>query len=265
MKTLKKHNHEDTNSDSNSKHEYYCMDDVGLDLKDVNASKTIALSDLHRPPQKCQKIDHLTPVTIVLIKTWLGKSRFKKIRILLGSRSSGSIILENFVCKQWMQNDTTTSWITKGGNFQKSKKCKTTFILMEFFKNKSIEWNLHVDSTPSPHHYDMILGHDIMSELGITLNFKDQMMTWDDSTINMKDPESLPDLLNPVNDFSGTMIIMRQRHFKRLLSISRKFSMRNTNRRTSAWSYRRADTSLKMRNISYMPQSSVGTRCLEIN
>ena len=27
-----------------------------------------------------------------------------------------------------------------------SKKCKTTFILKEFFENKSIEWNLHVDS-----------------------------------------------------------------------------------------------------------------------
>ena len=46
----------------------------------------------------------------------------------------------------------------------------------------------------------MILGHDIMSELGITLNFKDQTMTWDDSTIHMKDAESLPDLLDPVND-----------------------------------------------------------------
>ena len=40
-----------------------------------------------------------------------------------------------------------------------------------------------------------------MSKLRITLNFKDQTMTWDDSTINMKDPESLPDLLDPVNDF----------------------------------------------------------------
>ena len=100
-----------------------------------------------------------------------------------------------------MQNDTTTSWITIGRNFQTSKKCKTTFILEEFFKNKSIEWNLHVDSTPGLHRYDMILGHDIMSELRIMLNFKEQTMTWDDSTINMKDPESLPDLLDPVNDF----------------------------------------------------------------
>ena len=94
MKTLKKCNHEDTDSNSNSKHEYYCMEDVGLVLEGINASKTIALYDLHRPPQKCQKINHLTPMTIVLIKTWLEKSRFKKNRILLDSRKSGSIILE---------------------------------------------------------------------------------------------------------------------------------------------------------------------------
>ena len=60
---------------------------------------------------------------------------------------------------------------------------QTTIILKEFFDKKSIEWNLHVDSTPGLHRYDMILGCDIMSELRITLNFKDQMMTWDDSTI----------------------------------------------------------------------------------
>ena len=100
-----------------------------------------------------------------------------------------------------MQKDTTTNWITKGENFQMSKKCKTTFILKEFYENKSIEWNLHVDSTPGPHHYNMILHHDVMSELGITLDLKDQTMTWDDSTINMKDTESFPELWDPVNDF----------------------------------------------------------------
>ena len=56
MKTLKMCNCEDTNSDSDSKHEHYCMEDVGVDLEDVNASETIALSDLHRSPQKCQKL-----------------------------------------------------------------------------------------------------------------------------------------------------------------------------------------------------------------
>ena len=151
-------------------------------------------------------------------------SRFKKNRILLDGRISGSIVLEKFAHKLRMQKDTTTKWIMKGGNFKTSKKCKTTFILKEFFENKS-KWNLHVDSTPGPHQYDMILGHNIMSELGIMLNFMDKTMTWDDSTINMKDPESFPELLDPVNDFSGTMINMRQRHFKKLPPISRKFLM----------------------------------------
>ena len=50
----------------------------------------------------------------------------------------------------------------------------------------------------------------------------------------MKDPESLPDLLNPINDFSsGATISMEQRCFKKLLLISRKFSMRSTHR----WTY----------------------------
>ena len=201
MKTLKKCSHEDTNSNSDLEHEHYCMEEISLDFEGIiNVSETFALSHMCRPPQKCQKTNHLTPVTIALINTQLGKSRFNKIRILLDSRSSRSIILNKFVNKIWMQND-TTSWIMKGGNFQTSKKCKTTFILKEFFKSKSIEWNLHVDSTPGPHCYDMILGHDIISELRIMLNFKDQTMNWVDSTIHMKVPESLPDLLDPVNDF----------------------------------------------------------------
>ena len=199
--TLKKCNHEDTDSDSDLEPEQYHMEDVGLDLKEVNVSENLALADLHGCPQKHQKTNQLTPVTVALINTRLGKSKFKKVRILLDTGSSGSIILEKFVRNLCMKNDNTTNWITKGGNFQTSKKCKTTFILKEFYKNKSIEWNLHVDSTPSPHQYDMVLGHNIMSELGIMLNFKDQTMTRDDSTINMKDPESLPDLLDPVNDF----------------------------------------------------------------
>ncbi len=128
-------------------------------------------------------------------------SRFHKIRILLDSGSSGSIILEKYVHKLHMKNDHRTVWDTKGGIFRTSKKCKATFILNEFFQNKAIEWNLHVDLTPGPHCYYMILGRDIMQELGITLDFKDQTMMWDDSTVNMKDPDTLLDLLDPVNDF----------------------------------------------------------------
>ena len=99
MKALKKCSHEDIDSNRDLEHEHYHMEDVSLDLGDVNGSETFALSDLCRPPQKQQKANHLTPVTVALINTWLGKSRFKKIRILLDSGSSGSIILEKSICK----------------------------------------------------------------------------------------------------------------------------------------------------------------------
>ena len=39
MKTLKKCNHEDTHSNSDSENENYCMEDVSLDLEDVNQCK----------------------------------------------------------------------------------------------------------------------------------------------------------------------------------------------------------------------------------
>ena len=56
IKTLKKCSCKDTNSDSDSENEHYHMEDVSLDLKEVNVSETFALSDLCRPPQKCQKV-----------------------------------------------------------------------------------------------------------------------------------------------------------------------------------------------------------------
>ena len=121
-KNLKKCNREDSDTNSDSEHEHYHMEDAGLDLKEVNVSENFALSDLHNVQENVKKTNQLTPVTIALINTWLGKSRFKKIRILLDSGSSGSIILEKFVHKLRMKNDATTSWITKGGNFQTSKK-----------------------------------------------------------------------------------------------------------------------------------------------
>ena len=47
----------------------------------------------------------------------------------------------------------------------------------------------------------MIIGRDLLSELGIILDFNGETMTWDESTIKMKDYEDLLDILSPVNEF----------------------------------------------------------------
>ena len=56
VKDLKKCSCKDTNSDSDLENEHYHMEDVSLDLKEVNASETFALSDLHRPPQNVKNL-----------------------------------------------------------------------------------------------------------------------------------------------------------------------------------------------------------------
>jgi hypothetical protein len=96
---------------------------------------------------------------------------------------------------------TPKQWLTKGGTFHTSGKCKTNFILNEFYENKVIEWTLHVDKTSGPHRYDMIVCCDLMSQLGIILDFDGQTMMWDESTIKMKEYEDLSDINSPINEF----------------------------------------------------------------
>jgi hypothetical protein len=83
-----------------------------------------------------------------------------KIRVLLDSGSSGSIILAKFVNKLHLNNDVKTQWLTKGGIFNTTKQCKTNFILHDLYENRLIEWNLYVDFISLPQCYDLIIGHD---------------------------------------------------------------------------------------------------------
>jgi hypothetical protein len=47
----------------------------------------------------------------------------------------------------------------------------------------------------------MIVGHDLMSQLRIILNVDGQTMTWDKSTIKIKEYKDLFDINSPINEF----------------------------------------------------------------
>jgi hypothetical protein len=47
----------------------------------------------------------------------------------------------------------------------------------------------------------MIVGRDLMSQLGIIFDFDGQTMTWDKSTIKMKEDEDLFDINSLINEF----------------------------------------------------------------
>jgi hypothetical protein len=68
-----------------------------------------------------------------------------------------------------------------------------TFSLLEFKLKKQIcsSWEIHEnDRSESSSTYDMIMGQDLLGELGIIMNFNDHTVTWDTDTILMKDRDA---------------------------------------------------------------------------
>jgi hypothetical protein len=65
-----------------------------------------------------------------------------------------------------------------------------TFSLPEFNLKKQMytSWAFHVDDrSESSSTYEMIIGRDLLGELGIIMNFNDHTVIWDTDTIPMKD------------------------------------------------------------------------------
>jgi hypothetical protein len=77
------------------------------------------------------------------------------------------------------------------GKFTTNKTGFVTFSLPEFNLKKQISWEFHVDDrSESSSTYDMIMGRDLLGELGIIMNFNDHTVTWDIDTIPMKDRDT---------------------------------------------------------------------------
>jgi hypothetical protein len=69
------------------------------------------------------------------------------------------------------------------------------FRLPEFSLNKSITWSCHVDLSTDPKfaQSDMIIGDDLMQELGIDLLLSKQLMILEDNEVPMKNRGLLKD------------------------------------------------------------------------
>jgi hypothetical protein len=47
----------------------------------------------------------------------------------------------------------------------------------------------------------MIIGRDLLEELGMSLDFGQHIVTWDNATVTMKDSSTINQLLNDKNSF----------------------------------------------------------------
>ena len=140
---------------------------------------------------KLAKTSHPTSELVVSLNI---NNEEQLLRALADTGASSSIILEGYTSKNLIQRDKTnqTTWSTMGGQFTTDKTGLVTFSLPEFNLKKQVSWRFHVDDrSKSSSTYDMIIGRDLLGELGIILNFNDHTVTWDTDTIPMKDRGTL--------------------------------------------------------------------------
>jgi RNase H-like domain found in reverse transcriptase/Reverse transcriptase (RNA-dependent DNA polymerase)/Integrase zinc binding domain len=90
-----------------------------------------------------------------------------------------------------IKTDTKTQWTTSAGIFETKYKALAPMIFTELHEGKTITCEAHV--APDLGAYDMIVGREILKELGITLNFKEETVEWDEVVIPMKPENAIPE------------------------------------------------------------------------
>ena len=81
-----------------------------------------------------------------------------------------------------------TVWATGAGSMHTKRESTVKFKLNEFSSSKEIEWKFHVDESDLNSKsigYDMIIGLDLMSELGLIINCRKNVIDWEDIQIPM--------------------------------------------------------------------------------
>ena len=116
-----------------------------------------------RPPAK-SKEEPLVPIVFVTMK--IGSETIT-LKALLDSGAGASLMAEKH-CDQLKTANKKASFKTVAGKFHTAGEVKAVFQLTELNPTAKIEYKLHVANTLGV--YDMILGRDILKNLGIILN-----------------------------------------------------------------------------------------------
>jgi hypothetical protein len=104
------------------------------------------------------------------------------MRALLDTGTTATIILREFVGKGRSRTNTKkrTKWKTIGGTFTTNYESLLDFKFPEISTSKVVTWQAHVDDkTPSKEAaYDMIMGMDLMTFIGITVDCEQRCIRW---------------------------------------------------------------------------------------
>ena len=167
----------------------------------------------------------MTPLTLVSLRK--GKKN-KKIflndkKVLLDSGSSHSMCSTRCARGKSTWSEKSNTFSTGGGNLKTTHEAKVTFSLSEFSNSKIIEWTFSLADRDDLG-YDMIIGRDLLGQLGIIIDYKNNLIDWEGTKIPMRDYERLRKLNLSSKDLNviiqnTTEPIVTQRATERLVKI----------------------------------------------
>ena len=179
--------------------------DESLDRAMEERGEVCSILDLikgQKKPRKLRKTKDLVPLAFVRFDVrGKGKGKPVTVKALLDSGGSGTLITEEYAKKLSVVDDygDAINWDTAAGVMKTYKAVKARFTLPELHDNRLINWNkVHVAKSLGA--YDMIIGRDLLTDLGIDIRFSDSMCAWDGEEMPFKDRDESPLLSYHVND-----------------------------------------------------------------
>jgi hypothetical protein len=112
------------------------------------------------------------------------------MRALLDTGTTATIVLREFVGKGRARTNTKkrTKWKTLGGTFTTNYESLLDFKFPELSTSKVVTLQAHVDDKTSSKEaaYDMIMGIDLMTSIGITVDCEQRCIRWGGTEIPLK-------------------------------------------------------------------------------
>ena len=156
-----------------------------LIFKDTNSLKvkgTVSPNML-----KCEVI-----VSVKCYTVEVNKFYFKNIIALLDTGCSKTLLIKSSLPPNFYKNtknllEKSNSWNTGNGHFLTGQVLMADFRLPEFNVNRDISYEVALDDRHSSfiRTYDMIIGRDLLADLGVIIDFQNYIIDWAGTRKNM--------------------------------------------------------------------------------
>ncbi len=144
----------------------------------------------HHKKSRSTVVDARPVVQVLLNSTTQTGPKVRSIFALLDSGASSSIVQKSLINEEDVEQTTKTVWSTANGKFTTGETVKLAFTLPEINEQRVVHFKVHIadDILTS---YDMIIRCDILTCLGLQLDFDSRIVRWDDAYCPMRHSDSL--------------------------------------------------------------------------